>query len=620
LRKPPPHSSILENARASAARGNAQAARAAYRRALGQSADDVDLLIEFAIFEAGRSRLESAANLLHKARRLRPDDAAIALNLGELARLAGNHESAADEFSRAARLMPDDADAAFGLGEALFSLGRHSDAVAALERAAHLSPRDAEIRLIHGDALWSLGRTEQATDAYRTAVALAPGLKTAWIGLARCLVLLNRPSDAAGAFARADAIEPLDPGSLCLWSRALLTAGRPRHALDVAQRAIAPEPGHAEALHLCGACLQDMGRFDEAEASLRRAFEIAPDRTEAVEALAAMGRARPDDARILEDRLATDVKLSPAARASAHFALYRIHDRNDDRAPAFAALREANAIKAVLEPFDAARHRDIVDAMIAAFDRDFFARLEPVTWAADFTPIFILGLPRSGTTLAEQILAHYVDVHAGGERIPFRDVLGEALDEPRRIAARNCDWADRNTRLIAERLAQGRSDERYVTDKTPGNYMAVPFIAWMFPRARIIHCRRNPRDTGFSCFEQNFRAGVSFAYRLDAFACAYRSYDDIMRHWHACGGPEMFDLQYESLVSDPDTVGRQLASYCGLDWDPACLDTTTRRNAVQSASFWQVRQPINTRSIGKWRRYERELAELLDMLPHADSR
>jgi hypothetical protein len=363
-----------------------------------------------------------------------------------------------------------------------------------------------------------------------------------------------------------------------------------------------------------------MGRFDEAEASLRRAFEIAPDRTEAVEALAAMGRTRPDDARILEDRLATDPGLSPAARASAHFALYRIHDRNDDRARAFAALREANAIKAVLEPFDAARHRGIVDAMITAFDADFFARLEPVTWAAEFTPIFILGLPRSGTTLAEQILAHYADVHAGGERIPFRDVLGEALDEPRRVAARDGDWADRNTRAIAECLAQGWTDERYVTDKTPGNYMAVPFIAWMFPGARIIHCRRDPRDTGFSCFEQNFRAGVSFAYRLDAFACAYRSYEEIMRHWRACGGPEMFDLQYEALVSDPETVGRQLASYCGLDWDPACLDTTTRRNAVQTASFWQVRQPINTRSVGKWRRYERELAELLDLLPHPDSR
>jgi hypothetical protein len=142
----------------------------------------------------------------------------------------------------------------------------------------------------------------------------------------------------------------------------------------------------------------------------------------------------------------------------------------------------------------------------------------------------------------------------------------------------------------------------------------------MFPHARIIHCRRDPRDTGFSCFEQNFRAGVSFAYRLDAFACAYRSYDEITRHWRACGGPEMFDLRYEALVSDPETVGRQLASYCGLDWDPACLDTTARRNAVQTASFWQVRQPINTRSVGKWRRYERELAELLDLLPGADIR
>lgn len=443
-------------------------------------------------------------------------------------------------------------------------------------------------------------------------------MASAWPRLARCLYRLNRLTDAAEIFAQADSLSGLTPGDLIMWARTLHASGRPELALQAAQRGVTGGNGDAEALYLCGITLQELGQFDEAEAALRRAFDMEPQRTESIEALAAMGRTRSEDAGLLEALLDADSEMSPAARASAGFALYRIHDRNDDLETAFASLTRANEIKAAIEPFDAAAHRTTIDGMLKAFDAGFFQQLKPVTWTPGFTPIFILGMPRAGTTLAEQILAHYPQVHAGGERIPFGQVLSEAFDDMGAVAGRGRNWAEQQARLIAEHLSQGSNDAGFVTDKTPGNYMALPFIAWMFPTARVILCRRDPRDVGFSCYEQNFRRGATFAYRLDAFACAWQGFADITRHWQEVSPLEVFQLTYRSLVRNPDTVGKQLVEFCGLPWTPDCLDTTRTGNAIQTASFWQARQPINTRSIGRWRRYERYFGDVLAMLGPVD--
>jgi tetratricopeptide (TPR) repeat protein len=607
----PSFTAILETARTCAARGNVRAARDAYRRAVRASGSDADILIEFAVFEATNNRSESARNLLVKALGRRPGDPAIILNLGEVARLAGDHAAAADHYGEALALVPNDHDAAFGLGEALIHLRRFEEAVPVLERAAALAPRDPDIRVALGDACRVLGAHARAADAYAQAVRIAPHLRHAWIGLARCLLASDRNREAANAFGQAYGRGALSPALLCLWARALLVSGQHIRALERAEQAIAGDPCFAEAYQLCGACLQHMGRFDEAEASLRRAIDLAPGIVDAYEGLAAMGRERPQDADAVERLLDSNADLTADARASAYFALYRIHDRADDRDKAFEALCRANDAKASLEPFDAGRHAAAVEAMIAAFDARFFGRLEPIAWRPAIVPIFILGMPRSGTTLAEQILAHFGEIHPGGERIPFRTVLADALDAPADVAGRDNGWAERSARSIASALAEGAADARFVTDKTPGNYMALPFIAWMFPDARIIRCVRDPRDVGFSCFEQNFRAGVSFAYRLDAFACAHRCYEQIWAHWRSCSDVAVFDLRYEHLVREPEAVARSLVEYCGLAWDPACLDTARPKHAVRTASFWQVRQPINSRSVGKWRRYEPWLKEFL---------
>ncbi len=261
----------------------------------------------------------------------------------------------------------------------------------------------------------------------------------------------------------------------------------------------------------------------------------------------------------------------------------------------------------------------LVDEMIATCSADFFARVDGFGIESD-RPIFIVGLPRSGTTLTEQILAAHSKVHGAGELHLAQSVfetlptvLGlelpplRCLEEITREAA---DWLARKHLGGLDEIAPGTC---LVADKMPENYFFLGLLALLFPRAKFIHCRRDLRDVAVSCWFTNFRE-VRWAHHLDHIAAKFAAYRRLMHHWSRTLPVPVLEVDYEQTVADLDGTARRLIAWCDLDWEPECLDFHKPRNPVKTASVSQIRQPIYSRSVGRWRNYESELGSLFDRL------
>ena len=307
-------------------------------------------------------------------------------------------------------------------------------------------------------------------------------------------------------------------------------------------------------------------------------------------------------------------KLSNYEQVSLHFGLGRLLDAADRYEEAFAHYRQGNTLKH--EVFSPADHARYVDDIIATYNSDFMAKA-PRANNDSTRPLFIIGMPRSGTTLVEQILVSHPQVAGGGELTFMNDIvrelpslLGVSAPYLQSLAALTAEVCDRASRYYLDRIATISSDARYVTDKMPGNFMYLGLIALLFPRARIIHCGRDPLDTCLSCYFQYFPAGHPYAYDLDHLGGYYRQYQRLMQHWRTVIRLPMLEVQYQDLVADQERVSREIIAFCDLPWDERCLRFHETGRVVHTLSYDQVRQPLNQRSVGRWRHYDRFLAPL----------
>jgi hypothetical protein len=306
------------------------------------------------------------------------------------------------------------------------------------------------------------------------------------------------------------------------------------------------------------------------------------------------------------------------------FTLAGEHARAGHTDEAFAAYRQAYELRRGLlqdrgQAFDAARHRAYVDRLIAAFDPAYFRRA--AGWGSDSElPVFVVGMPRSGSTLVEQILASHPQVFGAGElgelpRLTARLAKAAGSADPQRTPLPLPDEATAR-QLAAALLGQltrlGGGATRVVA-KTLENFLLLGVIATLFPRARVIHCRRDPLDVALSCYFQNFQS-LDFTWSLDDIAAYYREYERLMAHWHRVLPLPIHEVCYEDLVRRQEEVSRALLAHCGLDWDERCLAFFENRRAVRTASTLQVRKPISTQSIGRWQRYRAHLGPLLSAL------
>ncbi len=316
--------------------------------------------------------------------------------------------------------------------------------------------------------------------------------------------------------------------------------------------------------------------------------------------------------------------LADAQRGCLHFGMAEALDARGAYIEAAEHLNEANGIASSEwakrgQSYDPLAHREHVDQLCSTFTPAYFERTRGMG-SESHRPIFIVGLPRSGTTLTEQILAAHSQVFGAGElRFGHDDfgALSEEVDASPLEVLERLDGAtvERVAARHLERLRELDADSPRIADKLPDNYLYLGLLATLFPRARFIHCRRDLRDVAVSCWMTNFRQ-IRWASDQEHIASRFGEYRRIMEHWRKVLPVKVLEVDYEETVADLEGVARRLVSFCGLDWEPACLDFHKANRPVRTASVAQVRQPIYTRSVARWRNYEPALGTLFERLAH----
>jgi len=530
---------------------------------------------------------------------------------------AGRPADAIAPLREAALLQPSNPIIQHDLGLACLEVGRVPDAIAALQRAVTSNPRypDAHFRL--GVALEKLGNIGGAIVAYDRATQLLPSLTEAWFRAGALVYTLGHRDEAIGCFRRAAATGGKTSFGRLGKARALLTEDRNHEAEQVLRRTVALDPRNAMAHDLLGNLLSEFGRFDEARECFQRAIAIAPLLAGCYYDLV---RCRPvtsnDDGLLqrMEAALATP-GLEAAQRVRLHLALGKAADDLGDYALAMQHFDGADAVRRGCLFFDSAAFAIEIERLIARCTPELIARA-PELGSCDATPVLILGMPRSGTTLVEQIVSNHPQVGAGGE-LHFWNERGAAWHrsgapgtETPFLAKAAADYLS-VLRAIAPTAAR-------VTDKMPFNFLWAGLIHMAFPRAIMIHCRRAAVDTALSIHQTHFHPSLAFPTGGEELVMYFRCYQRLIDHWRRLLPADRFiEVDYEELTRAPEPVIRRIIAGCGLVWDDACLRPESNPRAVRTPSKWQARQPIYRNSVARWRRYESWLGPLRALVDDA---
>jgi tetratricopeptide (TPR) repeat protein len=514
---------------------------------------------------------------------------------------AGRPADAIAPLRDAALLQPSNPIIQHDLGLACLEVGRVPDAIAALQRAVASDPRysDAYFRL--GIALEQLGNIGGAIAAYGRATELLPSLTEAWFRAGALSYTLGHRDQAIGCFRRAAATGDRNSFSRISKARVLLTEDRNQEAEQVLRETLVADPRNAMAYDLLGNLLTEFGRFDEARACFERAIAIAPLLAGSYYELV---RCRPvtsgDDGLppAMQAALAMP-RLEASQRLRVHLAIGKAAEDLGDYALAMQHFDAADAVRRDTVRFDSAAFAIEIDRLIARCRPELIARA-PELGSRDGTPVLIIGMPRSGTTLVEQIVSMHPEVGAGGE-LHFWNQHGAEWH-------RSCsdgNAAGNETPFVpSEFLAKAAAEylgvlrgiapkAARVTDKMPFNFLWAGLIHLAFPRALIIHCRRAAIDTALSIHQTHFRPGLAFPTGGAELVAYFRDYHRLVDHWRSVLPADRFlDVDYEDLTRAPEPVIRRIIAACGLEWDDACLRPESNPRAVNTPSKWQARQPI----------------------------
>jgi tetratricopeptide (TPR) repeat protein len=426
-------------------------------------------------------------------------------------------------------------------------------------------------------------------------------------------------------YRRAVELKPDYPEALCNWGVALASLDRTAEAEEKYRQAIAVDAGFAGAHHNLGVILKETGRLDEATQAVKRAIDLAPRNTAYYEQLAALRPFVAGDryVKTLEDLANSPAALNDVEQAHLHFALARACEDTGRFDAAFAQLLAGNRLKRRQAGYDEAAELGCMDRLREVFSADFMARRQGLgksgAGKSSALPVFIIGMPRSGTTLIEQILASHAEVFGAGELALFDQAAGaimSALPGSPPFPDMALSMSDEHFRALAEsylgKLVQRAPKASRIVDKMPGNFLFAGLIHLALPNAVIIHAVRDPIDTCVSCFSTLFSCGQGHTYDLAELGRYYRHYRALMAHWRSVlPRGRMIDVRYEELVGDVEGVARRLIAHCGLAWDPRCLDFHRTDRMVRTASATQVRRPIYQSSVRRWRKYQNFLGPLL---------
>lgn len=608
-----------------------------------------------------QGKMEEAILQFRQTLRIKPDDGMASNNLGNALRLCGDLDGAVAQFRRAVQIEPNLAEAHSNLGQLLLERHQPHEALAHLRTAVRLCPNLAEARNNLGNALRETGRLAEARQSYAEALRINPTLAMTYNNMGQALQEENSLDDAMAWYQRALQLDPRSARIHCNAASLLAEQEKYDDALAGYRRALELNPTYGEAHcglggvrheqghfeeaqgHYCealqhkpdlpaahcalGTVRAEMGDFHDAESCWRTALRYDPRQAGAYAALATLlgGQLSDEDLAGVHQLLA-DPDLHDGRRSALQFGLAQVLDARGAYEEASESLRQANALALAGaqkrgKGYDPVAHARFVARMIAVCSPSFFERTRGIG-VESAQPIFIVGLPRSGTTLTEQILASHSQVFGAGEQRLARedfDALAPKEDQAlERLAHLDLSSARRIGEDHLKQLRELNADRPRVADKMPDNYLFLGLLAALFPRAKFIHCRRDVRDIAVSCWITNF-SSIRWANDPGHIASRFEEYRRIMDHWRQVLPVPVLEVKYEETVADLEGVARRLVDWCGLEWEPACLRFHEGKRPVRTASVSQVRQPVYQRSVARWKHYEQALGPLFDRLRDASA-
>ena len=535
-----------------------------------------------ALHQAGQTT--EAARLFEAVLAAEPRNLAALQHVAIIHANRGNFIEAEQVFQKALAIDPASAENYNNLGRIQTALNQHQRAIASLRQALALKPDMVEAEFNLGALYLKLGQREKGIARLRRTLERRPGFSEA----------------------------------LCLLAGALNETGAHAESVALLQDAITKNGKDAALHHALGRIYVDQGEFERARVSFQAAIARNPAWGVPYYDLSQIHRFAPSDPCVeaMKRLLRNPAQLSLEGLVGLHMALHQIYAGAGEFDTAFSYLLAGNRIRRKAIQYDEGAATSRRQAIARVFDAKYLAE-HADRGCGSRLPVFVVGFPRSGTTLIEQILASHPDVHGAGE-LPFVGELARDLGEPGPPASSYGNFLRigpeefaRQGEAYVERLSRLAPRAARIVDKMPINYLHLGFVHLMLPQAAIVHVRRNAMDTCLSCFENDFGDRQAFSYDLGELGRCHAGYRTIMEHWlKVLPAGRMLEIDYEDLVSDAGAQARRLVAYCGLEWDDKCLRFHETRRAVFTQSQTQVRRPLYSSSVGRWRLYERHLGPL----------
>ena len=580
------------------------------------------MLISQAVAFQKQGKFSDAEQLLRRALQLNPQHAAAIHYLGLACHQQGRHEDAEALMCKALDLEPRNAVFLGNFAQFLVASERPLQAVPIYERWLTLEPKNAQIWYQLGTVLQGLEGLDPAAECYRCALSINPEVTPALIALADCQKAAYLREEAEAGYRLAMQKLPRDADLYCKLAALLIEMQRTEEALALLDAAAGFAPSNPGIYCQRGITLSVAGKFDAAEQALRHAISLAPDYYEAYAHLVKLRKLGLDDPiyQQLQKAAATaDINQDAGMRVNVQYSLAHILQDNQEYQRAFDCFTASKTARRKLIPYSHAAQAASYTAIRNLFDAGYIGRMRN-SGSDTHVPIFIVGMPRSGTTLLEQCLARHPLVRSGGEMVLLHAALRRRFKDRYRseLADSLRDMGEAGYRELAGSIASSLQpmlgSARHMTDKMPSNFALAGLLHVLFPNAAIIHCRRNPLDTCVSCYTTLFQSAHGFADDLQDLGKYYRLYLEMMAHWrHLLPETRFYELQYEELVTEPEPQIRRLLEFLHLPWHPECMNFGST-GPIHTASVAQVRQPLYQTSIGRWQPYKDRLGSLLEAL------
>jgi tetratricopeptide (TPR) repeat protein len=614
---------------------------------------DIAALADMALQHCRDGDLEQARDVCQRILSVRERPDAI-LILAKIAHEQGEFQVAVERYQQFLKIIPEHEQTHFNLGLLLEELGHLELAIEHYEKSSAIAADNAAAHGRLADACCKLRRWTEAIKAYEQVLALRKDDVATMVKLGNAYSAVQLFAESVLLYERALKIKPDDALVYRHMGASLQRMGRIKKGIECFEEAIRQRPDYVRARVSLARALSQLGKAEEALIPLEQAVDLEYEDTEAHIQLASTYR-QLGQTELAVKQLEQLLAIKPACGEAYYqlsmikpgqelipvvekrlrggcpkvdtmycrFALGNLFNDNKSYDPAFEHFQAANKLQRDTISYDADDTRHVVDRLIGVYSEDFFDDKRQFGSASKL-PVFILGMPRSGTTLIEQILASHALVHGAGETETFPEInrsiarqLEYAEPAPECMSLMDGPMVEESSARYLQELALHCPTATRITDKFPHNFMEIGLIKALFPDARIIHCQRDPLDNCVSLF---FHCFTSFkaSFELTELGRYYLQYQRLMAHWQKLFPDEILTVQYEDLVQDQETVSRQMLEYIGLEWDEKCLDFQNNDRNVSSPSNMQVRQPIYKSSIGRWKLYEEHLRPLIEVLEQTD--